>query len=174
MPELPSVEGIGRAVASVVPEEGPAGDDLLIGTEERIELPRQPALGHGEGEPAGLGPVGVIAGRRVELVVLMVGVHLLMVGVHLLMVRVHLLMVLVHPRPPPCDDGMPAWPALKVLDRKPARSTGTVEASLAGGAPGATRGPVRGRHPEPVPVGQGPSLVAPARNGAIQHAGRFL
>ena len=40
-----------------------------FGPEERVELAGQPALGHGEREPAGLGPVRIVARRRVELVV---------------------------------------------------------------------------------------------------------
>ena len=75
VPELAGVEDVRRGAAGVVPEERPGREHALIGPEERVELPRQPALGDGEGEPAGLGPVRVVAGRRVELVVWVLLAH---------------------------------------------------------------------------------------------------
>ena len=41
----------------------------LVGAEEGVELAREAALGDGEREPAGLRPVGIVGGRRVQLVV---------------------------------------------------------------------------------------------------------
>ena len=69
MPELAGVQGVGRRVRGVVPEEGPGREHALVGPEERVELPGQPALGHGEGEPAGLRPERIVAGRRMKLVI---------------------------------------------------------------------------------------------------------
>ena len=69
VPEVLGVEAVPRLVALVVPEVRAARRDSLIRAEERIELPRQPALGHGEREPTRLGPIGVVVGRGMELVV---------------------------------------------------------------------------------------------------------
>src|SRR5438552_9536666 len=69
VPEVLGVETVPRLVALVVPEVRTARGNALVGAKEWIELTRQPALGHGEGEPTGLGPVRIVARRWMELVI---------------------------------------------------------------------------------------------------------
>ena len=76
VPELSGVEACRRVRPVSSQKKAPADEHALVGPEERVELPGQPALGNGEGEPAGLGPVRIVAGRRMELVVRVVLGHL--------------------------------------------------------------------------------------------------
>jgi hypothetical protein len=72
MPKVFVVEAVVELGARVVPQDAGTRRDALILPEEGIDLSGELAFRDCEGEPASLGPEGIIARRGVEMIV---GVH---------------------------------------------------------------------------------------------------